>query len=191
MSARQRRRKENRRRHHSQTSPTRRRLIAAGGVTAGATLDFSGVAQAATFTVGSLDDTTGGDCATPTNTDCTLRQAIIDANANAGADTIVFRSGLTGAITLTADPEPVTEALTVQVPGASQITVDGVYNYRTFEIDPGTASDPVSISGLTLTAGYTSVNGGAIYNDDANLTISNAVISDSYAYGSVAGGGVF
>src|SRR5262245_22415092 len=122
MSARQRRQKANRR---NRAEAHRRRLLAAGGLTAGATLAFSGVAHAApmTFTVGSLDDTTGAaDCADPTNTDCTLRQAIIDANANAGADTIVFRSGLTGTITLTADPEPITEAVSINGPGASQIT---------------------------------------------------------------------
>jgi hypothetical protein len=63
MSARQRRRKENRRRHQRQSRP---RLIAAGGLTAGASLALSGLAQAApmTFTVGSLADTTRAtDCA--------------------------------------------------------------------------------------------------------------------------------
>src|SRR5262245_50139830 len=187
MSARQRRRKENRRRHQSES---RTRLIAAGGLTAGATLALPGVAQAApmTFTVGSLDDTTGAaDCATATNTDCTLRQAIIDANNNAGADTIVFASGLTGSINLSAPPEQVTEALDVQGPGASQIAVNGYDSFRTFNIDLVTSYDPVSISGLTLRDGYTGGNGGAIFNEDADLTISSAVISGSTAY---AGGGI-
>src|SRR5262245_44301121 len=141
MSARQRRQKENRR---NRAEAKRRRLIAAGGLAAGATVAFSGVAQAApmTFTVGSLDDTTGAsDCADATTTDCTLRQAIIDANANPGADTIVFQSGLTGTITLTANPELITEALAVQGPGVSQVTVDGNDIYRVFRINPITAYD--------------------------------------------------
>jgi hypothetical protein len=194
MTTRQRRRRESRRKKHSETSPTRRRLIAAGGLTAGATLAMAGSAQAAplTFTVGSTADTTGAaDCTTPTNTDCTLRQAITDANANSGADTIVFKSGVTGTILLTDDPVTITEALTVQGPGSADITVDGDGTYRTFNVDPATSYDPVSISGLTLTDGY--VGGGgpgaAIVNDDADLTISSSAISNSSAYGSNAGGG--
>jgi hypothetical protein len=197
MTTRQRRRRESRRRQHSETSPTRRRLIAAGGLTAGATLAMAGSAQAApmTFTVGSTADTAGAvDCATATNTDCTLRDAIIAANANSGADTIVFKSGVTGTITLIDDPVAITEALTVQGPGSADITVDGDGTYRTFYVDPNTAYDPVSISGLTLTNGYVGGGGkgGAVYNYDADLTISNAVISNSDAYGNNAsGGGVY
>jgi hypothetical protein len=193
MSVRQRKRRQGRRQHHSNT-PSGRKVVAATGLTAGVTLAISGVAQAApmTFTVGSLGDGTGAlDCANPANTTCTLRQAIIDANANAGADTIVFKSGLTGSITMTADPEQVTEALDVQGPGPSQITVDGDINYRVFDVNPTTVSAPVSISGLTLSDGYTGGDGGAIFNQDADLTISNAVIRDSTAYGSYAGGGVY
>jgi hypothetical protein len=190
MSARERRRKENRR---GVAGAHRGRLIAAGGLTAGATLAMSGVAQAApmTFTVGSLDDTTGAaDCAMATNTDCTLRQAIIDANGNSGADTIVFSSGLTGTITLGSDPETITESLTVQGPGSSQITVDGDDTYRTFNIDPATDNEPVSISGLTMTYGDAGTgSGGAVYNDDGDLTISDSVISDSYATDQGQGGG--
>lgn len=48
------------------------------------------VAQAATFTVTNMDDSGAGS----------LRQAILDANANLGADTIAFQAGLTGMITL-------------------------------------------------------------------------------------------
>jgi hypothetical protein len=192
MSARERRRKRNR---QELGGISRRQLIAAGGLTAGATLAMSGVANAApmTFTVGSNADTTGAsDCATPTNTDCTLRQAIIDANTNAGADTIVFAAALSGStITLTNDPQSINEAVTITGPGASQLTVDGDGSYRIFYIDPATADDPVSISGLTLENGYTTGNGGAIYNNDASLTLSSSVISNSTAYGYVQGGGVY
>ena len=48
-------------------------------------------AYAATFTVTNLNDSGPGS----------LRQAILDANAAAGDDTIVFQSGLSGTITLT------------------------------------------------------------------------------------------
>src|SRR5262249_12432602 len=130
MSARERRRKGNRRR---QFESHKRPLVAAGGLAAGATLAVPGLANAATFTVGSLDDTTGAsDCAVATNTDCTLRQATIDANDNSGADTIVFASGLTGTITLGGNPETITEPVSIEGPGAHDITVNGNGSYRTF-----------------------------------------------------------
>jgi hypothetical protein len=191
MSERQQQRRARRRRKHSERSTTRR-LVTAGGLTAGATIAMSGVAHAAptTFTVGSTADTAGAaDCTTATNSDCTLRQAITDANANSGADTIVFKSGVTGTITMVNDPVTVTEALIVQGPGSAALTVDGDGKYRTFSVDPGTAYDPVTISGLTLTNGYTTGNGAAIYNNTADLTISNAVVSNGDAYGPSVGGG--
>jgi hypothetical protein len=193
LSAKQRRRREGRRREHAESS-TRRRLLAAGGFTAGATLAFSGVAQATQYTVGSKADTTGAaDCATATNVDCTLRQAITDANGHSGADSIVFRSGLSGSIDLTADPPTVTEALTVSGPGASQLAVDGGGKYRDFKINPTVDSQLVSLSGLTLTNGDAGgLSGGAVYNEDADLTISKSVIRNSNATGLMQrGGGVY
>jgi hypothetical protein len=187
MSARQRKKREARRREHS----ARRTFVAAGGLSAGATLAMSGVAHAApmTFTVGSLDDTPGAaDCATATNTDCTLRQAIIDANNNSGADTIVFKSGLTGSITLTADPEQVTEALAVQGPGASQITVSGNDAHRVFYIKPASGDD-VSISGLTISNGAVGIYSGAgIYSVYADFTLADALVTGNETTGTDGGG---
>jgi hypothetical protein len=194
MSARQRRRRQSRRRRHSGSRPARRRLIAAGGLTAGATLAFSGVAQATQYTVGSKADTTGAaDCATATNVDCTLRQAITDANGHSGADSIVFRSGLSGSIDLTADPPMITEALAIKGPGASQLAVNGGGKYRDFRINPTVSYQRVSISGLTMTNGDAGGNsGGAVYNEDADLTIAKSVISNSNATDTMQrGGGVY
>jgi hypothetical protein len=199
MSERQRKRRESRRRRHSETNPMRRRLLAAGGLTAGATLAMSGVAHAApeTLTVGSNADTTGAsDCTTASNTDCTLRQAILDANANTGADTIVFASALSGqTITLTAAPQFITEAVSIQGPGAAQLTVDGADSYRDFGVEPTTSGDPVSISGLTITDGHSiGADGGAIYSNGADLTISNSLVSGSSTQitsTKYTGGGIF
>jgi hypothetical protein len=194
MSARRRRKRQKQLRYTRSAGLGSKRLVIGSGASLGATLAMSGVAQAAptTFTVGSLADTAGAtDCAMPSNTDCTLRQAITDANANPGADTIVFRSGLTGSIELIAAPQLITEALAVQGPGSSQIALDGGASYptsRTFNIDLATSYDPVSISGLTLSNGFTSGSGGALYNRDADLTISNAVVTGSRAFD--AGGGI-
>jgi hypothetical protein len=158
---------------------------------------MAGPAHAAplTYTVGtSADASTGGACTTPTNADCSLREAVTLANANSGADTIVFNSNLTGStIHLNTGGLPITEALSINGPGASQLTVDAGGNSRIFPIDLGTAYDPVSISGLTLANGYVSGGGGAaIDNVNSSLTIAGSVVRDSYAGGTrVAGGGVY
>jgi hypothetical protein len=194
MTTRQRSRRESRRRNHAETSPTRRRLIAAGGLTAGATLAMSGAAHAATqYTVGTLaDGGTASDCTSTTNTDCSLRRAVEVANLNAGADTVVFRSGLTGSIILTGGQIVINDSVGIQGPGASQLAVSGYGNSRIFSIDVGTSNDPASISRLTLRNGFVSGDGGAIYNYDSTLTIANSVIRDSSAGGAgVTGGGVF
>jgi hypothetical protein len=194
MSTKQRMRRESRRRNHSEASSTRRRLVAVGGLTAGATLAMSGAAQAATqYTVGTLaDGGTASDCTTATNTDCSLRRAIEIANLNAGADTVVFRSGLTGSIILTGGQIVINDSVGIHGPGASQLAVSGYGNSRIFSIDVGTSDDPASISRLTLRNGFVSGNGGAIYNYDSTLTIANSVIRDSSAGGAaVTGGGVF
>jgi hypothetical protein len=140
-----------------------------------------------TFTVGNIGDATGGDCATPTNTDCTLRQAILDANPNAGADTIVFASGLTGTITLGSDLPTITDPVTIQGPGASVIEVSGNDAHRIFDLRPATGGDPVSISGLTLSHGKSdssttqSEEGGAILNETADLTLSDSILTGNNA----------
>src|SRR5688500_6113023 len=49
-------------------------------------------ASAADFTVTRVDDPVPNGCAAG---DCSLREAVIDANAAAGADTVILRSGAT------------------------------------------------------------------------------------------------
>jgi CSLREA domain-containing protein len=200
VTTRQQRKRHDRRRRHTDASVTRRRLIAAGGLTAGATLAFSGVAQAApvAYTVGTNANTSsGGACTTPTNNDCSLREAISLANTNADpGDTIVFNSNLTGqTITLTSGELTITEPVTITGPGASQLTVDGGGTSRIFNVDPTTPSDHVSIESMTITNGYEgSSSGGAIFNYDGDLTLTNDVISDSYAPSTSPksrGGGVY
>jgi hypothetical protein len=199
MSTRQRRRRDDRRRTHSTAGSTKRRLLLAGGLTAGSALAMPVAAHASpmTFTVGSTADTSAvSDCTTPTNIDCTLRQAIDLANANTpDADAIVFRTGLSGAIDIHSLLPTITEGLAIQGPGPGTMSVDGTTFYPViFQINTAT-TDPVSISGLTITHGYTtSSSGGAIRNSNSDLTLTNDVVSDSHAvrtssYGE--GGGIY
>ena len=102
-----------------------------------------------------------------------LRQAVLDANAAAGPDTITF--GVTGTITLTTGLILITEALTIQGPGATQLTIDGNASNRIFAVVEenapacpalsGPADYLVSMSGLKLRNGQRNVvnsSGGAI-----------------------------
>jgi hypothetical protein len=198
MSARQRRRRHGRRKgHHARRSPARRRLVAAGGLTAGATLAIGGVAHAAplTFHVGTNADpgSAASDCLLPSNIDCSLRRAINLANGNADpGDLILFNSSLSGStIHLATGHLAVTHGVSIKGPGASKLTIDGGGSSNIFYLS--SAYEPASISGLTMTNGDASgLSGGAVFNEDDDLTISKSVISNSYATGLMQrGGGVY
>ena len=53
-----------------------------------------------------------------------LRDAILRANAHAGADVIVFDEGLTGTIALTGGELDVTDNVRINCPGADRLTAD-------------------------------------------------------------------
>jgi hypothetical protein len=149
---------------------------------------MAGTAQATDYTVGSPNDTTGAvDCTTSTNTDCTLRQAILDANANSGLDQILFKAGLTGTITFGSEPPNITGPTDITGPGADVLAVDGNGTHKIFQIDQTIPGDAVSISDLTLQNGGPG-NGGAIQNFDAAVTVSNSLITSNSG---VNGGGIF
>jgi RTX calcium-binding nonapeptide repeat (4 copies) len=149
----------------------------------GVTLLTGATAEAATFTVSNLSDSGAGS----------LRQAITDANANPGADQVTFGSSLSGQITLASQLPNITDPLDVVGPGANRLTVSGNFNSRIFYIYPTVHGTPVTISGLTLTAGNPTIGdpvqgrGGAIFSKYAKLTVEKAVISNN-ASGNFGGG---
>src|SRR5262245_30273232 len=108
-------------------------------VTLGAALAAVPSAQAATFTVSSLDDSGPG----------TLRQAILDANGAAGADVVDFQAGLIGAIVLSSGQIVVTDSVDIQGPGALDLAVTGLGDSRLFYLYNGSAFLDITISGLT------------------------------------------
>ncbi|MBE9170746.1 right-handed parallel beta-helix repeat-containing protein [Pleurocapsales cyanobacterium LEGE 06147] len=116
-----------------------------------------------------------------------LRQAISDANATAGFDTIEFDDRLSGQkISLTSGELQITDDLTIQGLGADRLTISGNNISPVFLIDDGDQSNQIDvvIDGLTITEGTTADNGGGILNRE-NLTVSNSTISDN------TGGGIF
>ena len=149
--------------------PVRTGRLAAGGSLliggAGAALLVapSVGATASTFTVTNTDDAGSGS----------LRQALIDANNNAGADTVVFDAAVSGTITLTTGRLEATESVVVQGPGSANLSVSRATGQIFYLYKSGVSND-ISISGLTLTGGATAINSWS-----ANLVLDDVVVSGS------------
>lgn len=156
---------------------------------------FSAQARAATFVVSSDVDSAdaapgNGVCADSTGR-CTLRAAVQEANAFAGADTINFAASLSGyPVTLALGEIAITENLTINGLGANQSTVSGGGVSRIFFIN----AVEVTLRGLRLINGnsvgaVSSGNGGAIYAYGGKLTLDSVSIEKNRAKGN--GGGVY
>ncbi|MBA4064266.1 MAG: hypothetical protein C0501_11240 [Isosphaera sp.] len=130
-----------------------------------------------TFTVLNLNDAGAGS----------LRAAVAAANANPGADTIVFRPGLAGTIRLTSGQLTLTDDVTIDGPGSPRLAVSGNDRSRVFEVR-GAGTDVV-IDGLHITRGradgqaptLASTGGGIL--SQGNLTLTDVLVSRNRAVG--------
>jgi predicted outer membrane repeat protein len=194
MAKRQRRKRRERRREHAQRAgwQTRHSVITGAGIAAGAALGVAAPAlgAAGAYYVGSNGDgTSATDCATYGNTDCTLRKAILDANANASQyDYVVFQPTVTGNVALSTGEIPITDAVYIYGNGADVNTITAAANNRIFNVNPN-YGDRVGIFGLTLTGGNAAGNGGAISNVDALLGVFDSVLTGNSAGG--VGGAIY
>lgn len=138
------------------------------------------IGSAATFTVATTSDSGTGS----------LRDVIDQANRTAGADTITFGSNVTGTITLTSGAIDIIDALRINGPGAARLSISGNDSSRIFRVDPSTPEDviAVDIAGLTFIDGSSADEGGAIFTDDSDLTITNCVFRNNAAQ---RGGGLY
>ena len=160
----------------------RQRVVFTGIAIGAATLGGAGGADAATITVDTLKDPD------PAPEKTTLREAITQANTGAPfeLDHIVFASGLTGSIDLSAQLPTITEPTTIEGPGADQLAVSGKDQSPILAMEPMGGS--VEISGLTLRDGAADTRqGGAIYLNGGVLTVTDSVITSSSA---IDGGGI-
>jgi Ca2+-binding RTX toxin-like protein len=155
-----------------------RRTTLGAGISLGAIIAVPATAQAEDFTVTNLDDSGAGS----------LRDAVEDANSDTAPDRILFRSKLSGEITLTGGELYIDTPIEIRGPGARRLTISGGGDSRIFMITPPFRTD-VSISGLRLSDGHAQGRGGAIFVEDADFTLSESAVT-----GNVAedwGGGVY
>ena len=110
-----------------------------------------------------------------------LRAAI-----NSGDNTIAFAKGLHGTITLTSGELLIGNSVTINGPGANQLSVSGNNSSRVFEIAAGLN---VTISDLTVTHGSAVYEGGGILNDGSNLTLSGDNLTQNVVYESATDAG--
>ena len=183
-------------------------------------LALATVAQAATFNVNTFIDVPdvnpgNGVCETAAgNNACNLRAAIQEANALAGADTIVLQAGITYTLgrvgqddtALNGDLD-ILESVTIVGAGPASTIIDGngaVTGDRVFDIkkckgdpqqpDCDVAHPPivVGISGVTIQHGKSQLGFGGGIVSVGSLTLTNCVVANNAASGLNAwGGGIF
>jgi hypothetical protein len=158
-------------------------------------------ANAATFAVDRTDDAAGASACTAAANDCSLRGAIIAANASSGNVVSLASNQIYTLAAGAADSAP---GSLVQAGGDLDITtnmtiegnnaiVDGGGRDRIFQIE-ATGNTPISvtINNLTMRNGAPSGalgHGGAIFSRGANLSLNRCEIRDSTA-GSNNGGAI-
>ena len=128
------------------------------------------------------------DSTAPTAEEGTLRLAILNAKAGLTiADApptnpvIIFQPGLTGEIELVAGAFQLDQvSFSIIGPGSQQVSINGKDVSRIFFVSDPLQDLTYSISGLTMRAGFSATNGGAIFSDES-LLLSNCVLSESAA----------
>ena len=137
------------------------------------------------LTVNSLNDPGDGTCNV---TECTLREAIaliapdgtIDFDSSLSGGTIHLASTLTLSKNVTIDGS----ALAVPITISGDTDDDGAGDVQVFYVNSGVTA---TLNSLTITKGYTSGNGGGIYNS-GTLTLDASTVSANTAG---EGGGIY
>jgi hypothetical protein len=152
------------------------RLLAIVFWTAVSTLGLAQSASAANFIVSNTADSGAGS----------LRQAVLDANAAAGADNVNFGAlfNTPQTITLTSGEIPITSQVYINGPLA-KLTIDGNLAGRIFNINDGDAGvTPVTLSQLSLVRGASpqpAGRGGAIYIANETLTLFDCTFANNFS----------
>jgi uncharacterized repeat protein (TIGR01451 family)/CSLREA domain-containing protein len=152
------------------------------------------VVRAAGITVNSTADTV-----TANDGQCTLREAIANANSDSdttngdcasgsGPDTLSFDPSVTGTILLTAELL-ITSDITINGPGAANLAISGNDSVRVIS-----TTNTLILDGLTIRDGLASGDGGGIHNT-GSLTLNHCVVDANEIFFSSAlfghGGGIY
>ncbi len=132
----------------------------------------AGAVQSKYLIVTTTGDAGDGTC----DASCTLRDAIMAANASGHAD-IGFASGVGGTITLASALPAISGMADIVGPGANLLMVSGNNLYPAFNVTTGT----LDLAGLSMVNGKSASNGGAIQNTSGLVTLSNVVLSNNTA----------
>ena len=150
-------------------------LTAGTGYTAGAPNSASVVIAQNGFTVYNTSDSGAGS----------LRQAVLNANALPGADTITFAGStftdatIPDVITLTSGEIVITGPLTISGPGANALHISGNHTSRVFNLASGNYA--VRLDGLTVRDGAVTDDYGAgiFANQSGSLTLTRCVVANN------------
>ncbi len=133
--------------------------------------------------------TTLNDALDPFDGQTSLRDALAFAAGQMGDDVVRFADGLSGTI-LVASPvgaivlDDPSGALTIEGPSPDVLAIAGSGDSRVFEVNAGTNA---TITGLTITGGSTTGDGGGIFNE-GTLALVDSVVSGNTA--GANGGGI-
>jgi predicted outer membrane repeat protein len=171
------------------------------------TISVSATSPEGTFTAGSHDvsvttsDTlivdSLADDVDSSDGEYTLREAILEANAVAREQRIIFDSALDfttmRVITLTGGQMEISDSLSIEGPGDDKLTISGADTSRILYAD--TSSDPsnpvvdIAVSGMKLTAGDDAEGGAVKFIDLNTATFSDMSFIDNHS--TTHGGAVY
>ena len=144
-------------------------------------------AAAATFAVTRTDDPAPGAC----NSDCSLREAVLAANAGSGGDTIALPAGHyrlavpgPGEDAAATGDLDLTENVTITGAGARSTVVDAQGIDRVLDVASGASA---TISNITVTGGLTAGDGGGIRSAGVVSLVRDAIVGNR---GLGSGGGI-
>jgi hypothetical protein len=129
----------------------------------------------ATYIVTNLEDNGSGS----------LRDAIVQANNNVGADIInfsgpIFEDGIADTITLSSGQLNITDSLTINGDGADSVRISSNFTSRVVEISQ--EGTEVTMNGLTIADGGSTLIGGGVYiNSGTTANLNNTTLSANIA----------
>ncbi len=147
--------------------------------------------NAATFTVNSTADTVDSDLLDNLCIDaagnCTLRAAIQQSNALAGADIVILPAGTFNLAIPGIDESAakgdldINGSLTITGAGAKLSFIDGQGLYRVFDIGPITAGITVSFTNMVIRNGVATGSNGGLIRNVATLSLTEVSLENGQA----------